>query len=440
MITLNNLNLLSSKDLGQLARDRGISGWYAMRKVELIEVLLKSEQRKAGKKSAIKNASSDQKTANRVTNSVRDKTSHDKPVSRESRSRTSSSRTQEGNSQTGLNSGKVKRSRISTAKNSKAASNPSSATSTPRSKTTAKNNHRAIAEKIKADREQSENRKNLAGTIQLERSQDPPQKDRLILIVRDSFWLQAYWEITKATMQRTRAALENHWHQARPVLRLMRVTNDGSASTNEDVVDEFEIHGGVKNWYFHLKQKQIKPGSVFLVSIGYVFGNRQFYSLAKSNLVCPLNPNVSGNDENWFDLTNDIEKYFALSGGYDPNLQSGDLQEVFEEKSRHPIHAPAFERLGSGINGHLSDFEFRVDAHLIVHGNTNPNGTVTINGEPVRLQSDGSFSVRMELPERRQVFPVVASSRDGTQQRTTVLAIERNTKIMDPVINDMDND
>ncbi len=433
MITLNNLNSLSTKDLGQLARDRGISGWYSMRKLELIEVLLQSEQQKTGKKSGSKNVSSSNPPSRRVASTGRNKTTSAKPATRR---RSNSTRSQAGSMEAEANAGKVKRSRISTPARSKS----SSATSASRSKATAKSNQTAIAEKIKADRERAENRKNLAHTIQHERSQMPPQDDRLILIVRDSFWLQAYWEITKATMQRTRAALENHWHQARPVLRLLQITNDGSASTNEDVVDEFEIHGGVKNWYFHLKQKQIKPGSVFLVTIGYVFGNRQFYSLAKSNLVCPLNPTVSGNDENWFDLTNDVEKYFALSGGYDPNLQSGDLQEVFEEKSRHPIHAPAFERLRSGIKGHLSDFEFRVDAHLVIHGNTNPNGNVAINGEPVRLQSDGSFSVRMELPERRQVFPVVASTRDGTQQRTTVLAIERNTKVMDPVVNDLDND
>ncbi len=42
------------------------------------------------------------------------------------------------------------------------------------------------------------------------------------------------------------------------------------------------------------------------------------------------------------------------------------------------------------------------------------------------------------MPERRQVLPVVASSRDGVEQRTIVLAIERNTKVMEPVIREPD--
>ena len=102
------------------------------------------------------------------------------------------------------------------------------------------------------------------------------------------------------------------------------------------------------------------------------------------------------------------------------------------------MNAPAFERLGSGINGNGNEFDFHVDAHMIIFGTTNANGSVTIAGEPIRLQKDGTFTLKVDLPDRRQVLPVVASSRDGTQQRTTVLAVERNTKIMEPVSNELD--
>ena len=45
--------------------------------------------------------------------------------------------------------------------------------------------------------------------------------------------------------------------------------------------------------------------------------------------------------------------------------------------------------------------------------------------EAVRLRGDGSFTVRMSLPNQRQVIPVVASAANGGEQRTIVLAIER---------------
>ncbi|MGI9519388.1 MAG: DUF4912 domain-containing protein, partial [Pirellulaceae bacterium] len=68
-----------------------------------------------------------------------------------------------------------------------------------------------------------------------------------------------------------------------------------------------------------------------------------------------------------------------------------------------------------------------------------PEATVTLAGEPVKLRNDGTFEVRMSLPDRRQVLPVVACSRDGTEQRTTVVAIERNTKVMEPITRELED-
>ena len=42
--------------------------------------------------------------------------------------------------------------------------------------------------------------------------------------------------------------------------------------------------------------------------------------------------------------------------------------------------------------------------------------------------------LRYSLPNCRQVIPAVARSRDGLEQRTIVLAVERNTKTMEPVM------
>jgi hypothetical protein len=84
------------------------------------------------------------------------------------------------------------------------------------------------------------------------------------------------------------------------------------------------------------------------------------------------------------------------------------------------------------------EFCFQVDAELVIYGVADPGAQVTLRGEPVRLSTDGTFSMRFNLPDRRQVLPVVASSSDGVEQRTIVLAIERNTKVMEPVIREPD--
>jgi hypothetical protein len=98
-------------------------------------------------------------------------------------------------------------------------------------------------------------------------------------------------------------------------------------------------------------------------------------------------------------------------------------------------------RFGLGAartGGNRDDFCFELDTELVVYGVTNPDAHVTLRGEPVRLQPDGTFSVRFSLPERRQVLPVVASSGDGVEERTIVLAVERNTKVMEPVVREPD--
>ena len=42
--------------------------------------------------------------------------------------------------------------------------------------------------------------------------------------------------------------------------------------------------------------------------------------------------------------------------------------------------------------------------------------------------NDGTFTMRFSLPDGRQIIPAVASSPDGIEERTIVLAVERNTE------------
>ena len=377
-----------------MAKRKGVPGWHSMRKEQLIRVLLKLAKEKEQEKSRAEshNKSARLKTAGSVTRK--------------------SQRTGEKASEP--SNGSVRKRKSASAVPIRSDS--------------------AIAQKIRAEREREENLKNLSLVNSLDRDPQAPKSDRMILVVRDGYWLQAYWEITKTTVQRVKVAFNGSWHRAKPVLQLLEITSDGNTNSVENVVQEIEIHGGVKNWYIHIDQ----PAKSYRVAIGYLVPHERFHLICKSNQVITPAASMGGIDEHWTDITNEVEKYYALSGGYDAKMMSGDLQAVFEEKARQPMNAPAFERLGSGINGNATEFDFQVDAHMIIHGSTNANGSVMIAGEPVRLQKDGTFTLKVDLPDRRQVLPVVASSRDGTQQRTTVLAVERNTKVMEPVSSDMD--
>ena len=255
-------------------------------------------------------------------------------------------------------------------------------------------------------------------------------------MVRDPYWLHAYWELSRKSIERAKVALGQYWHGARPVLRVCEVLRDGTTTSTRQPIRDVEIHGGVNNWYIDVHN----PPKSYQLDIGYLAPGGRFFCLARSNVVStPAAAAGDTFDKNWADVAKDFDRIFALSGGYSEPAANGELKEVLEERLRRPIGDPATTQFGRGAAGTPANgpgFEFQVDTELIVHGVTQPDAHVTLRGEPVKIRSDGTFAVRFNLPDRRHVLPMVASSRDGAEQRTIVLAVDRNTKVMEPVSRD----
>jgi hypothetical protein len=265
-------------------------------------------------------------------------------------------------------------------------------------------------------------------------------KDRIVAMVRDPYWLHCYWELTHRAIQRAEAALGQDWHGARPILRLLDVSSRDTSSSAESVIRDIDIHGGCNNWYIDVAN----PPRSYRVDIGYLSKRGQFYALARSNVVTTPRAGLSDViDENWADIDpKKADRIFAMSGGFDPTASSLELKQLFEERLRRPMGSPAVTSFGSGAYppGKSRKFWFRLDAELIIYGATEPNARVTLQGEPIRLRPDGTFTMRFSLPDSRQIIPAVAASADGIEERTIVLAVERNTKHLEPLIHDLNND
>jgi hypothetical protein len=257
-------------------------------------------------------------------------------------------------------------------------------------------------------------------------------EDRLVVMVRDPYWLHAYWELAPQSVERAQSALGQHWHATKPVLRLFHVAADGAA----ELLREIPIHGGVNHWYIDVQN----PPQQYRIEVGYLTTGGQFYCLARSNTVTTPPAGTSDSiDENWADIDQNADRIFAMSGGYSDRGTSLELQELLEERLRRPMGNPMQTRYGGGASratAETQELPFAVDAELIVYGVSHPHAHVTLQGEPVPLRPDGSFTVRMSLPDRRQVIPVIASSADGVEQRTIILAVERNTKVLGRVVRD----
>lgn len=412
MITPVNLNDRPRKDLERMAKQQGISGWREMRKDQLVRAL----KRKAAKARALGAGSSKSSNGSRTAGRVELK-------------RTGSSRT--------------------AAAAKKPAAGKTNGARKPSRPTRVKSP--LIAQKIKLAHEERERLRDLTTDLPaaappvrdggvrdtpFRRANGKRRRDRIVLMVRDSYWLHTNWEVSRASVERVRAAMCEFWHTARPVLRLLEVDGGTTTNTAERVIREVEVHGGVSNWYLDVAD----PPKSFRVDLGYLAANGRFHSLVRSNSVTTPRPGASDAlDQNWTDVARNFEKVYALSGGYNEDLDSGDLKELFEERLNRSMESPLNNKYGIGgdaTSGRPSNFEFDVDAELIVFGQTRPDAHVSLAGQPVRVRADGSFAVRKSMPDRRQVLPVVAGSRDGLEQRTIILAIERNTKVMEPVTRD----
>ncbi len=376
MTTASTLKAYTAKDLAQMAKRRGVLGWYSMRKEQLICALVKVESQKNGGTSKPRaNSSKTNGTHSKRTNGRVDNKKKNGPTSR---------RVSNGN------------------------------------------------KRIERVHRQNEKLKDISSLPSNGKTRQEAS-DRIVLMVRDAFWLHTYWEISSRAVSRGRAAMAEQWHTAKPIVRVLKSTSAGMTSAVEIVERDIEIHGGVNNWYIDVSD----PPQTYRVEIGYLASTGRFFSIARSNSVTTPKTNSSNLvDHNWSDVATNCDKILAQSGAFSSEGNDGELQKLFEERLRRPMGSPMMTRYGVGAESVLErdrEFSFEVDAEMIVFGATQPDAHVVLGGEPVKIRHDGTFTVRMSMNEGRQVLPVVASSGDGRQQQTIILAVERNTKTMEPV-------
>jgi len=377
------------RDLARLAKQHGVAGWHAMRKDQLIRALVRKARARAPVAAAARSVAVPLQSAVR-NGHVAGPNGRPKAI---------------GGFQGGA-----------------------TAVGLPRAVVQVQD--AAVTLRLQQARERLLKAKNL--TTPPEGGRSPrPVRDRMVLMVRGPHWLHVFWELTARSIARAQAALGQEWHGARPMLRLIELESGLNASPSERVVREIAVHGGVKNWFIDIREPHR-----YRCEIGYLAVSGRFHALVRSNAVnMPTSPQGDTLDSHWGEIVDDCERIYAMSGGFSAEHSSTELQELFEERLRRPMGPPPARSTGAedeeGEDG-AAPFELEVDAEMVVYGVTQPGAYVTLQGEPVRVHADGTFRVRVEMPNRRQVLPIVASTADGGSRQTVVMAVERNTKSMGP--------
>jgi len=244
-------------------------------------------------------------------------------------------------------------------------------------------------------------------------------------MVKDPWWLYAYWEIQPSLERQIRSGLAvEEFSGLQSILRVYDVTGCDVARQSANHWFDIRLSGLANHWYIHVNA----PNRSFVVEIGLLTKTGRFLALARSNQV--TTPRFGPSevvDEEWMTTEEDYWKLFGVTAGVGMGSSPVGLKELLERKLFSPgLFSPGL--LSPAKAPKAKAFGLHVDTELIVYGGTDPKATVSVHGQAVKLKPDGSFSVRLALPEGTQQVPVQATSPDGQDTRQITPIVTRQTE------------
>ncbi|MCR4401254.1 MAG: DUF4912 domain-containing protein [Firmicutes bacterium] len=265
-------------------------------------------------------------------------------------------------------------------------------------------------------------------TAQTQTEPELPQgygSTRLVLMVRDPFWLHAYWEIAHDVSETVTAALgPDGWLVARKTLRVHDVTDVEFDGTNAHRTFDIDVSCGANNWYINVD----RPNRSYCAELGLIGPGGRFVLLSRSNVVRTPRAGPSEIiDEEWMTISA-VERYYPHPGRLpsSPEMITARLEHMALEMGSGFV--AGISSPGVGVSApERKAFWLNASVEVIVHGATEPGSTVTIQGVPVRLRPDGTFSARFQLPDGQQVVPIEAVSKDGSMKRSITTRLARDT-------------
>ncbi|MBI3997308.1 MAG: DUF4912 domain-containing protein [Candidatus Omnitrophica bacterium] len=238
--------------------------------------------------------------------------------------------------------------------------------------------------------------------------------DLIALMVKDPFWLYAYWEIQPATERAARShLLPSEIPGLQSILRVYDVTGIHYPGQPAHRFFDIGLSGLATNWYIQTDA----PGRSFIVEIGLLTKGGKFLLLARSNRVTAPRWGPSDViDEAWMTTDDAYWKLFGMPPGIGGSSPSAWGRLIAQQLSSAGGSSVGF--LGPSKPAAVRGFWCRVNTDLIIHGATEPKATVVVQGQPVVVRKDGTFSLRVALPEGTQTIAIDVTSSNGQHTRT----------------------
>jgi hypothetical protein len=162
---------------------------------------------------------------------------------------------------------------------------------------------------------------------------------RIALMVKDPWWVHAYWEIDPSRERQLRSAVPpGEIGGMQSVLRVYDVT--GRRFPEEPANGSFDIalSGLANNWYIQVDA----PGHDFIVDIGLLTQRHRFLLLARSNRVAT--PRFSPSDvldEEWMVSDETYWRLFGLTVGMGMGASAGAVTGALSEQLARALFSAA---------------------------------------------------------------------------------------------------
>ncbi len=253
------------------------------------------------------------------------------------------------------------------------------------------------------------------------------REDVLVLQVRDPWWGHVYWDIAEGTIDRLKKELSSDFDRSKWVLRAYDVSYIHFNGNNAHRFFDIGIDLAAKNWYLNFGS----PGTSWCVDIGLILPDGRFITVVRSNTISlPLDGPSWITDEEWMIPDDEFRRLYGMSVGLGPNVTS-PVGKLWRERLKKEVSSMGLASMAvsSPVKKpkEKGAFWLIVDTELIVYGATEPDARVTVQGTPVKLRKDGSFTLRFALPDGRQEIPVVARSAKINETRTITPIVSRKT-------------
>lgn len=264
---------------------------------------------------------------------------------------------------------------------------------------------------------------------------------KITILPRDPICIFAYWSISKQYFDKLKEKYgKDFLVSSKLVIRIYDITDVNFDGNKANRFFDVFVTPNSSSWYVNVGEFNRS----WCADLGYLTKDGEFILIARSNTVVMPKYGVSNiTDEQWALLQVEFEKLLKFSGVNKIGLSSFDIAKLMRERWEEivSISLPSshsnisssssmsfFAQQEKQIPQKDKKFWLRADTEIIINGATEPDASLTLKGQPIKLSADGTFSVRFYLPNGEDKYTIEAVSSDGTMKKSITFEISKKTK------------